>query len=536
MRRSSRPALVSAGILVGWSCAPASSDTAAPAAAPSLPETWCASIEAALGEMPGAREFRCLSVPNFLVTGFYGGPDNPERSDFVNGCFAGEHDAGERLRMSVRPVGDLRFTHHLARRVSGSGRLDLGFLGPWAPRLALTGAASEEVSVTVELADAEIRTLSSVAEILGQAFRAADPEGSPGAHGALQACLENLCDGSRESLVYTTKVIAAVPVIRVRLASREHMAPRVEVGSVAGFEVAQTEEHARAFELRAHAKLNVAALLEEAAPAFERARTCEALRRAEARRTVVSGFRQLGARVLAGRAAEDGEASGAALRAGVTTQPDAFSEHEQRDLLLGLEVLEASARELSASRPVPTLCETRHLVERLLSGNGNDNQLHDLVLDVAQPLHERLTTLANKHALPCAEPAFYRDADGDGFGDPSQMVRARAAPKGYVANSLDCDDRSADARPGQNRYFDRPRADGSFDYDCDGRASPQAEVVAGGCKVITRFGVPIRCWAEPGWHDRPPACGAQGRWFATCVEGMFSCDPGPMETKRQACR
>jgi hypothetical protein len=147
-----------------------------------------------------------------------------------------------------------------------------------------------------------------------------------------------------------------------------------------------------------------------------------------------------------------------------------------------------------------------------------------------------LTDIANEHSLPCADPAYYRDRDGDGYGDPHVVFRATKPPPGYVENSLDCFDGNAEARPGQKKYFTTPRTDGSYDYDCDGKQSPEQSVVAGGCKVITRFGIPIRCWAEPGWRGRAAPCGEQGRWFSECDEGLMSCDEGPEKVRRQACR
>jgi hypothetical protein len=38
------------------------------------------------------------------------------------------------------------------------------------------------------------------------------------------------------------------------------------------------------------------------------------------------------------------------------------------------------------------------------------------------------------------DTVFYRDADGDGFGDPNVTITSCTAPNGYVTNSLDCDD------------------------------------------------------------------------------------------------
>jgi RHS repeat-associated protein len=52
--------------------------------------------------------------------------------------------------------------------------------------------------------------------------------------------------------------------------------------------------------------------------------------------------------------------------------------------------------------------------------------------------------------------AFYKDADGDGYGDATVSVPSRcAAPTGYVDNSTDCDDTMASCNTGCSaRYYD----------------------------------------------------------------------------------
>jgi hypothetical protein len=53
----------------------------------------------------------------------------------------------------------------------------------------------------------------------------------------------------------------------------------------------------------------------------------------------------------------------------------------------------------------------------------------------------------------CLSGAYYRDADGDGRGDPDAWVRSCNQPGGYVPDGSDCDDGSADvwAPPGEAR-------------------------------------------------------------------------------------
>ena len=58
---------------------------------------------------------------------------------------------------------------------------------------------------------------------------------------------------------------------------------------------------------------------------------------------------------------------------------------------------------------------------------------------------------------------WFRDADGDGFGDPAVSVINDTAPAGYVADGRDCDDGNADIYPGSREIVN----DG-VDQDCDG--------------------------------------------------------------------
>ena len=57
---------------------------------------------------------------------------------------------------------------------------------------------------------------------------------------------------------------------------------------------------------------------------------------------------------------------------------------------------------------------------------------------------------------------FYRDADGDSYGDASTTATSCAAATGYVADATDCDDDEQDINPGADEYCD------GVDNNCDG--------------------------------------------------------------------
>jgi hypothetical protein len=57
---------------------------------------------------------------------------------------------------------------------------------------------------------------------------------------------------------------------------------------------------------------------------------------------------------------------------------------------------------------------------------------------------------------------YYADADGDGFGNPSESVSSCTAPSGYVVDNTDCNDNNAAINPGATEVCD------GLDNDCDG--------------------------------------------------------------------
>ncbi len=63
-------------------------------------------------------------------------------------------------------------------------------------------------------------------------------------------------------------------------------------------------------------------------------------------------------------------------------------------------------------------------------------------------------------------PAWYLDADFDGYGDPLTQLADCTAPSGHVDNADDCDDADAEVFPGAPELS----ATDGIDQDCDGTA------------------------------------------------------------------
>jgi alpha-tubulin suppressor-like RCC1 family protein len=58
---------------------------------------------------------------------------------------------------------------------------------------------------------------------------------------------------------------------------------------------------------------------------------------------------------------------------------------------------------------------------------------------------------------------FYKDKDGDGYGDANDQTLACTQPSGYVSNSSDCNDNDPDMNPGKTEICD------SKDNNCNGQ-------------------------------------------------------------------
>lgn len=90
-----------------------------------------------------------------------------------------------------------------------------------------------------------------------------------------------------------------------------------------------------------------------------------------------------------------------------------------------------------------------------------------------------ITGYSCKKDSGCTEQTWYKDADGDGFGDPSISTRSCDKPDGYVADNTDFNDSNVTAYPGaQEICNDGVDNDGDSFTDCDDfdcTAAPECE-------------------------------------------------------------
>jgi hypothetical protein len=133
------------------------------------------------------------------------------------------------------------------------------------------------------------------------------------------------------------------------------------------------------------------------------------------------------------------------------------------------------------------------------------------------------TTTGSVGQCKCAEcttgpcQIFYPDTDGDGYGDLNATYGHGAVagcmnvpPAHFVADNTDCDDNNVNAHPGQAAYFGTPRANGSFDYNCDGNGTSD-------------FGTPEYPGIACRFCGSPGSCGTSPTVCASGATESYQC-------------
>jgi len=93
---------------------------------------------------------------------------------------------------------------------------------------------------------------------------------------------------------------------------------------------------------------------------------------------------------------------------------------------------------------------------------------------------EESSSEGGESSTGCPEKEFFKDGDGDGFGDPKMSKKGCEAPDGYVDNDDDCDDKKLKANPDAAEECDQ------YDNDCDATIDefePMSNEDCAGCKM-----------------------------------------------------
>jgi hypothetical protein len=133
---------------------------------------------------------------------------------------------------------------------------------------------------------------------------------------------------------------------------------------------------------------------------------------------------------------------------------------------------------------------------------------------------------------PCTKTVFYKDADGDTYGHPTDQLKACTLPAGYAAQGGDCDDGDPAAHPKQTAFFTQPtKGTKSFDYNCDNvneRQYPAQESCV--------FDAASNSCKGDGWLVLVPGCGQAGMLVKCTLEMAGFCGGGTPLPGFQACR
>ena len=110
---------------------------------------------------------------------------------------------------------------------------------------------------------------------------------------------------------------------------------------------------------------------------------------------------------------------------------------------------------------------------------------------------------------------FYRDWDGDGYGDPldSEMLCEAGDIETYdVTDNDDCCDIDWQANPAWTEHRGFETWCGGYDWNCDGVEAKEYHPT-GGCGLGGSV-----CDPDPeGWrYSTPPSCGSYGDWVIEC--------------------
>jgi hypothetical protein len=171
-------------------------------------------------------------------------------------------------------------------------------------------------------------------------------------------------------------------------------------------------------------------------------------------------------------------------------------------------------------------------VDRMAADRGRERSVDALIRRDSKPDARKPDGPVSPDIRPdaCVPQPYFKDGDGDGYGNPLLKVVVCAQPAGYVPKGLDCDDTDGDAHPGQTAFFDQPsKGTKDFDFNCD-KIEEQEHPLPVNCSPSG-----TGCVGD-GWVGAAPGCGLTGTW-AKCYKqsGMSGCSQS-LGTLVQSCR
>lgn len=98
-----------------------------------------------------------------------------------------------------------------------------------------------------------------------------------------------------------------------------------------------------------------------------------------------------------------------------------------------------------------------------VTNNSDCNDNNPNVNPGASEVCDNLDNNCNGQVDEGVRNTYYRDLDGDGYGNPNVTNQACSAPTGYVSNNLDCNDSNGGIYPGATELCD------NMDNNCNGQ-------------------------------------------------------------------